>query len=301
MGTKIIICRDCCKEFDVSKFSKRILCDECKKKSQQNHFKYFVEQKILCRRLDCNNVVKVITKKGTKAKPKIRGGECCDECKKKSKFKIMEQEVHCKYCHRFLYKREIKMTHESKAISYKGVCKDCHDEKIKNVSKINSERLTMNNPMHDKDTVEKMKTTMKSRIESGEIVYNSGSEHHLFKGLRIFGQECRSQLYQIWIKPILERDNFKCTKCGDTSNLQVHHIISLRDIIEEVFNSHNLNYKNSYFTCDEYGVLFDKLLNEVLKKHSLDIGITLCKKCHANTDYYYRPYKGVVKNENKID
>jgi len=61
-------------------------------------------------------------------------------------------------------------------------------------------------------------------------------------------KKLKKQLEELWKKVCLKRDNYKCQYCGSTEDLQVHHIVSRK----------NLNTK------------FD-----------IDNGITLCKKCHT--------------------
>lgn len=55
-----------------------------------------------------------------------------------------------------------------------------------------------------------------------------------------------SRLYSIWTKPILERDNYKCQKCGSKINLEVHHDdITMAEIID-IFMDENKNKKEIY-------------------------------------------------------
>jgi hypothetical protein len=49
-----------------------------------------------------------------------------------------------------------------------------------------SKRMTDSNPMRDEKSKAKMVATFKNKIESGEIVYKNGIEHHLWKGNRGF-------------------------------------------------------------------------------------------------------------------
>jgi 5-methylcytosine-specific restriction endonuclease McrA len=94
----------------------------------------------------------------------------------------------------------------------------------------------------------------------------------------------------------LERDDFKCTKCGTHEKLQVHHIRPLREIIKFVFAKHNKVYKNARFNRENESE-FQQLLEEVLNEHRLIDGITLCKTCHEEVDYFYRTIKGKKKRE----
>jgi len=58
----------------------------------------------------------------------------------------------------------------------------------------------------------------------------------------------KEQLEELWKLICMKRDSYKCQYCGSDKDLQVHHIISRK----------NMNTK------------FD-----------VDNGITLCKKCHS--------------------
>ena len=169
-------------------------------------------------------------------------------------------------------------------------------EKEINRRKEISERLKQNNPMKKEEVIKKCQETFKYRIENGILNYKRGKEHHLYKGNRQFNKACRDKLYDCWIYPILLRDNFKCTKCNNNKNLQVHHIKPLRDIITLVLNKNNINFKSSNFTKEDYEN-FDDLVQEVLNEHTLDDGITVCKICHEKIDYMYRVYKNKSKTK----
>lgn len=57
-----------------------------------------------------------------------------------------------------------------------------------------------------------------------------------------------SYQYRKWKKDVLFRDGYKCTRCGNDKNLEVHHVYPIRLFPEKAFD--------------------------------LDNGVTLCKKCH---------------------
>lgn len=151
-----------------------------------------------------------------------------------------------------------------------------------------SKRMLKNNPMKQPDAVQKSILTKKKHIQSGELVYKHGSEHHLWKGNGSFSEACRCQLYPYWTYKILERDNFSCTMCEAKRQLQVHHLKPLREILEEVKQMFNIS---SYHEISP-----DKrqpLIDEVLKLHKQEDGITVCSICHSKIDPRYN------HNENK--
>ncbi len=146
-----------------------------------------------------------------------------------------------------------------------------------------STKMKLNNPMHNVDTVSKMKTTMNRRIEEGIIEYKKGNEHHLWRGNRDFNNTCRTQLYPVWTKKVLERDNFTCTMCQTKNNLQVHHIKPLRSILAEVKKENSINS----FSCISSGD-WQPLIDEVTQRHKIEEGITVCSACHAIVDDKYK-------------
>lgn len=278
-------CRDCDTIITIENNSKKILCTDCKTNSFKNHFKIVCEQKILCKK--CNSIIRTFYKKGNKTKKEVVGPWVCDNCKEKGKFEKITRNVFCKNCKTLMYTESINKTYEAKDKKYSGVCLNCKKEIAKN----NSDRMIKNNPMKKEEIRLKVKNTTKENIKSGKIVYKKGKEHHLYLGNRYFGMECRKALYGTWIFPILERDNFRCTKCGENKKLQVHHIKPLRSIIKEVFKENNLIYESAYFTRENNEELFNKLLEEVVKKHKLDNGITVCMNCHSIIDAFYKKRK----------
>ncbi len=62
----------------------------------------------------------------------------------------------------------------------------------------------------------------------------------------------RSRTYQKWRKKVLEKDEYKCTKCGSTENLHIHHIIPWKECVE--------------------------------KRMDINNGLTLCVSCHLSLE-----------------
>lgn len=82
-----------------------------------------------------------------------------------------------------------------------------------------------------------------------------GGKAVLQKGVRV------SIEYRQWRRSVLDRDGYRCTECGNTSNLEVHHIIPFSLLLDS-------------------SLLFE-----------LSNGLTLCKTCHVKTDTYARKPK----------
>lgn len=86
-----------------------------------------------------------------------------------------------------------------------------------------------------------------------------GQKSHLWRGgISAENERIRKSMeYREWRKQVFERDNYTCQECSYTGNeLHPHHIKSFSE------------YPKSRFTIDN--------------------GITLCKKCHKQTNSYGR-------------
>lgn len=107
------------------------------------------------------------------------------------------------------------------------------------------------------------------------------------KSWSYFRKLCKSLLYTTWVRPIMERDEFKCQHCGETKNLEVHHLKPFRVILLEASKKEELNL-NDYktFSDDE----FERLRNAIVKMHKMEDGITLCEKCHKEMDKYRKKF-----------
>ena len=150
-----------------------------------------------------------------------------------------------------------------------------------------SERMKLKNPMSIPLARASASKTMKERIELGEITYKKGPDHHLWKGNRDFNNTCRCQLYPAWTKKILHRDSYSCTRCQSSNvKLQVHHTVPLREIIQEVRERHGIDTFMNVPSSE-----WQPYIEEVLSMHKMSYGITVCGKCHAVIDKFYREKK----------
>lgn len=123
----------------------------------------------------------------------------------------------------------------------------------------------------------KYSTRMRRYRLDGTIPTLTGKKHPRWKGgTSPINNMVRSdkRLYENWIYPILNRDGFKCTDCGSTDKLEVHHNDKkMADIISEFVD------KSKEYTFDEKKLIVDG----VLKYHTIEnvSGVTLCKECHT--------------------
>ena len=112
-------------------------------------------------------------------------------------------------------------------------------------------------------------------------IARSGIGSYFWKGgLTIINHIIRKSFkYRQWRSDVFNRDEFYCQKCGIKSGsgktvyLEAHHINSLSSLI----NKYKITTMESAVYCEE---LWD-----------INNGITLCKKCHKETDNYGRPKK----------
>ena len=119
----------------------------------------------------------------------------------------------------------------------------------------NKIRLKSTGRKHTEEVIKKMSESRK------------GERNPMWKG----GLTAKSLLirmsleYRLWRKAVYERDDYTCQECGDNkgNNLEAHHI------------------KPFY--------LFPDL------RTAIDNGVTLCKKCHKETNSYGRPHTLDVK------
>lgn len=122
--------------------------------------------------------------------------------------------------------------------------------------------------------------TMRENRLNGTVPTLSGADHPQWKGgVSTINQLARAdrRLYTDWKYPILERDGFKCTKCGNTHDLHVHHDKkTFSEIMSEVITDDDLQ------NVDDNAVkrsLVDRITDYHIK--NLVSGVTLCHDCHA--------------------
>lgn len=126
-----------------------------------------------------------------------------------------------------------------------------------------------------------------SQVQTGKVNLKNRNNNLQNKSARYFRKLFRMFLYVHWTKKILIRDNFSCQICGKKKNLEVHHIIPFRVLLQQAAEYLNLNLNNHIsFTEREVEMLREELLN----RHKLKYGVTLCKECHENIDKYRRQF-----------
>ena len=83
--------------------------------------------------------------------------------------------------------------------------------------------------------------------------------------------------YEKWKNSCLERDNYTCQKCGSRSNIIVHHIEQLYNIVQKYNNNLDDIIKSAEF-------------------NDIKNGVSLCTECHQKEHPWMRNRKGQFVN-----
>ena len=268
--------------------AKQTCCENCRKVRTTNY--KTVEQKILCKY--CNTVLETATVKLTsKTLLEKHGKKVCDICKSKNRKKVSED---MKLNNPMFNKETVNKVRKTRREIYLAKCNLENRVPYKPVSykgetrEMMIQRMKTNNPMFKPEIKQKVSETLKARILSGEIVYKKGKEHPLWKGNRNFNKAVRIELRN-WVKECFEKVNYTCQKCGKThTELQVHHLEPLRDIISKYLQK--FNYTQEYINDIEGTEEYFDFIKEIVKYHydNFDIGIVVCPECHSKLDTFYK-------------
>lgn len=148
-----------------------------------------------------------------------------------------------------------------------------NDERVKN----NIDKSTSAINSNSKE-IKRRSDLMTRQRKDGTIPDLKGSSHSQWKGgvseINVLAR-ARSRLYKEWKYPILCRDGFKCTECGDTKGLQVHHD---RDRMCEIIERHMVDGIEPK-TFEEKEFIADAVVDYHVKNKVS--GKTLCGKCHG--------------------
>lgn len=253
-------CKSCEKLF--SGTYRTLLCESCSDAPRTIEFE-IIKRKYTCQ--TCGIVLgEVNVKKAGKYRPSRslnKSRRTCDECKEKNRKQLSAS--------RFAENNP----------NWKGGVAQKVSEKQKQINNQKaSERMKFDNPMKDLSVVDKVKTTLKRKIASGELKYVVGPAHHLWKGNRTGSQVIRSRLYNTWVYPLLKAANFTCSLCGlKGKRLEVHHHDKpFRDIVKN-FTSFPLDQLSE----EE----FEKISKLVVNYHLTDVkGTVCCVQCHRKID-----------------
>ena len=121
-------------------------------------------------------------------------------------------------------------------------------------------------------------STKKKQYELGITKPLTGIKHPMWKGgySRVVDLLYANRtLYTKWKLPILENSRFKCSVCGETQSLTVHHDKErLADIFRKIIGNTNIDS----LSIEEKNEIVRKVVNyHIDNKVS---GVVLCKVCH---------------------
>lgn len=158
------------------------------------------------------------------------------------------------------------------------------DERLKIQGERASKTISSN-----KKELEKRSHKMKEQWKDKNIVPLLGEDHSNWKGgTSTVSSRCHAnrRLYQEWKYPRLEDAGFKCTRCGSTDSLEVHHDKEkMSEIIHLMTERWNPEKKNDF-------ELQTDVMNAVIDYHiQNDVsGEVICHECHKteHPSYNYK-------------
>ncbi len=285
------ICDKCGIHYQATQKQLKHRCSECTKKYKIYTTTKMFQQNIVCRH--CGKVIKVIPKHYSSKYALDLKILVCDECKKLSR---QNSSYRMKLCNpsysenltdeQYRIKQQLKLYKKSDA--YK-------QQRKKELSKQFSQRMKMNNPMYNPKTVNKVRQTIISGYKSGKYKKYLGKDNWNYKGNRSISNYLRLSLNE-WRKNNLIRTDYTCECCNIRGGyLHIHHKIPFRDIMQMGLNQLNLNIDMLEFRNEA----FNRLEQWIVDYHNNnDVGIVVCRKCHARIDNKYYPPKKILEEGN---
>lgn len=233
---------------------------------------------------------------------------CSIECKETPKDKKYEiiQTINCKYCNCFINTKIKKVNIFGKntvATEIKRVCIECKTKNFKdwgerqtgenntNWKEIKSTKrnrkytdderkikMSIYNPMKNKDVADKVSKTLKLKYENGEIIRPLGKLSPLYKGNRTRSYSIRDRLKEWKVRHLKECD-YTCQRCLKRGGkLEVHHETPFRELLKLELNGRileDISYED-----------FEILCTNIVEQHKNIKGTVLCIPCHKIIDEY---------------
>lgn len=277
------VCPVCGKHFQGVKH--RINCDECERIRTVINYSQKIAQYIHCKH--CGKILETKLKNVTKPITEHLYTGCCEECKQKNYENLsLRMKLNNPAYNKALTLQEynFKKEHDDYVTWFNK-----YDIKRKEeIKKSLHLRMTLHNPMKNKETVQKMiLTKQQNRLRNKDKPFKHKSS---WKGLRNFHQHVRIEL-RYWHKQRMQEAGYKCQICGKMhEELNVHHTEPLRDIIDRILKQHNILSKEE---IDINSELCNQLVKEIKEYHDNhpEIGIVVCTECHSKIDKHYKPRK----------
>lgn len=284
-NTKTCICKMCGVKYQAAHKQKKDMCKDCIKKTRNYTTDVTFEQIIGCRY--CGKPITTEIKHYSSRAAKQLNYALCDECRQLNKDKIshsmkLNNPSYNKALSQDEYDKKQKLIKYHQSTEYKTKRKQELKEQF-------SQRMKENNPMYNKDIRDRTSKTLKARYADGTIKKHYGKDNCVYKGTRTIKGYLRLCLGD-WIKSNLVRTDYTCEVCHKRGGtLHVHHKEQFAKIVDKGIKELNLDSNNLEFRSADY----QKLEQWVLNYHNTyDIGLVVCRKCHAKVDkHYYAPKK----------
>jgi len=208
----------------------------------------------------------------------------CDNCNKKFNRTIKNRKKSiekfkkdlCKKCSSLI--GATKRPQNTKAF-WSNEKKKEHGEKIKtnenyiiaiqNKPSIKGENNPMFGKKHTITTKKKMSITRTGKIGENATAWKGGV-NTLTRRVKDF------QYRNGWYKKVYIRDNFKCVKCESKNKIEAHHIIPIKNIIDNFKN----DFKNVIDINNDDNLYLCLIKQDIILDINLLNGITLCRNCH---------------------
>ena len=284
-------CKQCGKTFKGT--FKQCLCEDCRKASHLHKQYKTIEQTIICKQ--CGTEIEKRTKCITGPNARSIVYATCGDCKKENRLKnSLASSIRMKENNPMFNKEIAKKSGDKTREKYLKKCAELgitpnpkHIKKeVKETKEETALRMHLNNPMYNEAIKQKMSQTYKQRVANGEITYKKGKDNPLWKGNRTLNKHVRVNLRK-WVRIKFEKSNFTCQENGENHcELQVHHLIPLRDIIDTFLKKYNTNSQDIL----QNEQLLKTFTEDIVAYHyeHPEIGIVVCPKCHHKLDKQYR-------------
>ena len=288
--TTTCICSICGNTYEATIKQSKNKCKDCIKKTKNYTTKETFEQIIGCK--FCGKPIKTVIKHKSSRSAKQLNWLICDDCRKlhaeqkKQYMRLNNPSYKGNNLTLSTYKEKQELKEYYQSEEYKIKRRQEIKEKI-------SKNMKENNPMYNKETCEKVSKTTRTRYETGEIKKVFGKDHWNYKGSRTIKGYLRLCLGE-WIKNNLVRTDYTCEVCHTRGGiLHVHHKEPFADLVDRGLKELNLDINTMEFRDDNY----QKLEQWILDYHNThDIGLVVCRKCHAEVDKRYHAPKKLYED-----
>jgi len=257
-------------------------CPLCRKELRKQERLIFknkntFDQQVIC--TDCGELIEIVKKVHNGMESQITYSKC-PKCKEYNKNQWIEK----------MSKR--MLSDQNPSIVKYGRSIPTPPRDPAEISLQRSLHMKINNPMFNPKTRKKVGDTLKKKIANGEITIKKWTENSRNKLQQDIYGLARLEI-KSWVKNCLIRDNFKCSICNSKGELHVHHTEPFKDIVNRITKKYLGDDTTYRLKFDYNDPIHKQLIEEIVEYHNsnLNIGITVCPKCHSNIDPQYREYK----------